>query len=139
MKVKGTAMHCLLRGAAAILPGLLIAYSAHAQAPVYDLVLRNGRVIDGTGSPWYYADVAIKGDAIVRIARSIAEPATRVIDVGGQIIAPGFIDIHSHARRGIFEVPSADNYLHQGVTPSSKDRTAARRSPLLPSSPGSIR
>src|SRR5262245_21002664 len=132
MKVKGTAMHCLLRGAAAILPGLLIAYSAHAQAPVYDLVLRNGRVIDGTGSPWYYADVAIKGDAIVRIARFITEPATRVIDVGGQVIVPGFIDIHSHARRGIFEVPSADNYLHQGVTTVIEGPDGSSPLPLAP-------
>ena len=87
-----------------------------AQAPPYDLLLRNGRVVDGTGSAWYNAEVAVRGDTIVRIAPSIAEPATRIVDVGGQIIAPGFIDIHSHARRGIFEVPTADNYIRQGVT-----------------------
>jgi N-acyl-D-amino-acid deacylase len=82
----------------------------------YDLVLKNGRIIDGTGSSWYRADVAIRGDVIARIAYSINEPARRVIDVRGQVITPGFIDIHSHARRGIFEVPTANNYLHQGVT-----------------------
>jgi N-acyl-D-amino-acid deacylase len=87
-----------------------------AQAPVYDLLLKNGRIVDGTGSPWYRGDVAIKGDAIVRIARSITQPAARVIDVGGQVIAPGFIDIHSHARRGIFQVPTADNDIRMGVT-----------------------
>jgi N-acyl-D-amino-acid deacylase len=80
------------------------------------LVLRNGRIVDGTGSAWYAADVGVRGDTIVRIAPSIPEPATRVIDIGGQVIAPGFIDIHSHARRGIFEVPTADNYIRQGVT-----------------------
>ena len=86
------------------------------QAPSYDLILRGGRIIDGTASPWYRADLAIKGDTIVRIAPSIAEPATRVVDVKGLVVAPGFIDIHTHARRGIFEVPTADNYLRQGVT-----------------------
>ena len=55
-----------------------------AQPPAYDLVLRNARIVDGTGSPWYRGDVAVRGDAIVRIAPAIAEPATRVIDVGGQ-------------------------------------------------------
>src|SRR5687768_9219455 len=89
---------------------------AAAQATTYDLVLKNGRIVDGTGSPWYRADVAIRGDEIVRIAPSITEQATRVIDVAGHVIAPGFIDIHTHARRGIFERPTADNYVRQGVT-----------------------
>src|SRR5437660_10998682 len=87
-----------------------------AQSQPYDLLLRNGRIVDGTGGPWYRADIAIRGDTIVRIAPSISEPATRVIDVGGQVIAPGFIDIHTHARRGIFDVPTADNYIRPGVT-----------------------
>jgi dihydroorotase/N-acyl-D-amino-acid deacylase len=82
----------------------------------YDLVLRGGRIVDGTASPWYRADVAITGDTIVRIAPRIDTPATRVIDLGGLVVAPGFIDIHTHARRGIFEVPTADNYIRQGVT-----------------------
>lgn len=82
----------------------------------YDLVLRNGRVVDGTGSPWYRADIAIRGQEIVRIAAVIDAPAARVIDVQGQVVAPGFIDIHTHARRGIFERPTADNYVRQGVT-----------------------
>jgi len=87
-----------------------------AQNAPYDLVLRHGRIIDGTGSAWYDADVGVRGDTIVRIAPSIPDTATHIIDVGGQVIAPGFIDIHSHARRGIFEVPTADNYIRQGVT-----------------------
>src|SRR2546425_10453703 len=87
-----------------------------AQTQSYDLLLRNGRIVDGSGSPWYRADVAIRGDTIVRVAPSITEPAARVIDVGGQVIAPGFIDIHSHAREGIFDVPAAENYIRQGVT-----------------------
>jgi dihydroorotase/N-acyl-D-amino-acid deacylase len=102
-------------------PGLLLCLCAFvasliAQAPAYDLILRNGRIVDGTGSPWYRGDVAIRGDTIVRIAVSISEPARRTIDAGGRVITPGFIDIHSHARDGIFEVPAAENYIRQGVT-----------------------
>lgn len=58
----------------------------------------------------------MRGDTIVRIAPAITDPATRVIDVAGQVISPGFIDIHTHARRGILVVPTADNYVRQGVT-----------------------
>ena len=91
-------------------------FAQGGQAPTYDLILRGGRIVDGTASPWYVADLAIKGDTIVRIAPSITEPASRVVDVKGLVVAPGFIDIHTHARRGIFEVPTADNYIRQGVT-----------------------
>ena len=92
------------------------AATARTRPADYDLVLRNGRVVDGTGSPWYRADIAIRGEEIVRIAAVIDAPAARVIDVQGQVVAPGFIDIHTHARRGIFERPTADNYVRQGVT-----------------------
>jgi N-acyl-D-amino-acid deacylase len=95
---------------------LLVAPLLLAQNAPYDLLLRNGHIVDGSGNPWYVGDVAVRGDTIVRIGASISEPATRVIDVRGQVIAPGFIDIHSHARRGIFDVPTADNYIRQGVT-----------------------
>lgn len=103
------------RFASAFLGLALVPFLIGQGAP-YDLILRNGRIVDGTGSPWYRADVAVRGDTIVRIAPSISDPATRIIDVGGQVIAPGFIDIHTHARRGIFDVPTADNYVRQGVT-----------------------
>jgi N-acyl-D-amino-acid deacylase len=103
-----------------------------AQSPPYDLVLRNGRIIDGSGSPWYRADIAIRGDTIVAIAASITEPAERVIDVGGQIIAPGFIDIHTHARSGIFDVPTADNYVRQGVTTLIEGPDGSSPIPLKP-------
>src|SRR5262245_18217560 len=90
--------------------------AAHATAQTYDLVLRNARIVDGTGEPWYRGDIAIKGDSIARMAASITENASRTIDVRGAVVAPGFIDIHTHAIRGIFQVPTADNYIRQGVT-----------------------
>jgi N-acyl-D-amino-acid deacylase len=96
---------------------LLVAVTAlYAQPQQYDLILRNGRIVDGTGSPWYVADVAIRGDAIARIAPAITESAARTIDVQGKVVAPGFIDIHTHARRGLADVPTAPNYVRQGVT-----------------------
>jgi dihydroorotase/N-acyl-D-amino-acid deacylase len=86
------------------------------QQPSFDLLLRNGRIVDGTGTPWFRGDVGVRGDTIVRIAPAIEAPAARIIDVQGDVIAPGFIDVHTHARRGIFEVPTAPNYVRQGVT-----------------------
>jgi dihydroorotase/N-acyl-D-amino-acid deacylase len=111
---------------------LALARSPAAQGRQYDLLLRNGRIVDGTGSPWYRGDVAIRGDLIVRIAPVISEPAARVVDVGGQVIAPGFIDIHTHARRGIFEVPTADNYVRQGVTTLIEGPDGGSPVPLKP-------
>jgi N-acyl-D-amino-acid deacylase len=93
----------------------LLAFGPAQTAP-YDLLLRNGRIVDGTGSAWFIADVAIRGDTVAAIARGIEGPAVRVIDLEGQVVAPGFIDIHTHARRGINEVPTAPNYVRQGVT-----------------------
>ncbi len=67
----------------------------------WDVVLLNGRVVDGTGAPWFHGDVAIKGDRIVRIAPAgllAKAPAARRVDATGKVIAPGFIDIQSHSR-----------------------------------------
>jgi len=99
-----------------LLLALVVPVVLSAQPSNYDLIIRGGRIVDGTGSPWYRSDLAVRADTIVRIAPSIAATAARVIDVKGMVVAPGFIDIHTHARRGIFEVPTADNYVRQGVT-----------------------
>lgn len=109
-----------------------LAPSLTAQDQPYDLLLKNGRVVDGSGNAWYRGDVAVRGDTIVRIAPSIQSPAKRVIDVGGKVIAPGFIDIHTHARRGIFEIPTADNYVRQGVTTLIEGPDGGSPVPLAP-------
>jgi len=93
-----------------------LALAATCSAAQYDLVIRNARIVDGTGSPWYRGDVAVKGDTIAAIAPAIQANAARVIDAQGRVLAPGFIDVHTHAIRGIFERPTADNYIRQGVT-----------------------
>lgn len=111
---------------------LLLPALVSTQAPSYDIILRGGRIIDGTASPWYRGDVAIRGDTIARIAASISAPAGRVIDVKSLVVAPGFIDIHTHARRGIFELPTADSYTRQGVTTLVEGPDGSSPLPLKP-------
>ena len=82
----------------------------------YDLLIRNGRIVDGAGNPWYRADIAVRGDRIDAIGRLGGAQANRVIDAKNHIVSPGFIDMHNHGRRGIFKVPTAENYVRQGVT-----------------------
>ncbi|HVS30783.1 MAG TPA: D-aminoacylase [Thermoanaerobaculia bacterium] len=93
---------------------LLLPLSLSAQT--YDVIIRNARIVDGTGAPWFRGEIAVRGDEIVAVSRRIEGTATRVIDARDTVVAPGFIDLHTHARRGIFETPSADNYILQGVT-----------------------
>jgi dihydroorotase/N-acyl-D-amino-acid deacylase len=90
--------------------------AAAAGAQDYDLLIRNARVVDGAGAPWWRGDVAVRGDTIVGVAPRVDGSARRVIEAGGQVVAPGFIDLHTHARRGIFATPGAENYVRQGVT-----------------------
>src|SRR5690242_7708276 len=73
---------------------LLLAASIRASAAAsYDLVIRNGHVIDGTGSPWYGADIGVKNGRIAAVGRLRDEGATRSIDAHGRVVAPGFIDM----------------------------------------------
>ncbi len=98
----------------------------------YDLIIRNARIVDGTASPWYRGDIAVRGDTIALIASRIDGQAPREIDARSLVAAPGFIDIHTHARRGIFEVPTADNYLRQGVTTLIEGPDGGSPVPLAP-------
>jgi len=82
----------------------------------FDILIQGGRVVDGSGNPWYQADVGINDDRIVRIGDLADATATTVIDASGLVVSPGFIDPHTHALRGIFEVPNAESALLQGVT-----------------------
>jgi len=100
--------------------------------PSYDLVIRGGRVLDGAGNPWVLADVAVRQDAIVAIGPGLAGKGQREIDARGLVVSPGFIDTHTHARRGIFQVPTADNYVRQGVTTIFEGPDGSSPLPLRP-------
>lgn len=88
---------------------------AFSQEPAIDLVLRNGRIVDGTGNPWFMGDVAIRNDRIVAVGR-VTQKGTREIDVKGLVVSPGFIDIHSHSDTLLLEDGAAQSKLRQGVT-----------------------
>ena len=82
----------------------------------FDVIIRNGRIVDGAGNPWYNADIGIVGDRIQEIGDLSEANTAMEIDATGLTVAPGFIDPHTHAIRGIFDVPTADSALLQGVT-----------------------
>ena len=85
-------------------------------AQQYDIVIANGKIIDGTGNSWYYGDLAIKDGKIAVIGKLNNVTASKVINAKGLIVAPGFIDVHGHIENGVFENPTADNYIYDGVT-----------------------
>ena len=87
-----------------------------AQAPRYDLLIRNGTVVDGTGSPGVRADVAVAGDTIVALAPGVTAASRRTIDAQGLVVAPGFIDMHTHSDSALLEDGRAASFLMQGVT-----------------------
>ena len=82
----------------------------------YDLVIRNGRIVDGTGNPWFYADVAIRDDRIVTIGQLDNTEGENTIDADGLVVAPGFIDMHSHSDFLLLEDGNAQSKIRQGVT-----------------------
>jgi len=82
----------------------------------FDILIRNGKIIDGTGNSWFYGDIGVKDGKIVAIGKLPNATATKTIDAKGLIVAPGFIDVHAHIEGGVFERPTADNYIYDGVT-----------------------
>jgi len=83
---------------------------------IYDYLINNGWIIDGTGNPWYKATLAIKGHRIASIGNIAATQADKVIDATGLIVAPGFIDIHQHSEIHLIIHPQAESLLKQGIT-----------------------
>jgi N-acyl-D-amino-acid deacylase len=82
----------------------------------YDLILRNGTVIDGTGRPRFAADLAISGERLSKIGDLSGASAAREIDVTGLVVAPGFIDVHTHDDAALIARPAMTPKLSQGVT-----------------------
>lgn len=109
--------HCL---SPKIIVSVLFALAASrvlpaAPAPAFDLLIRNGTIVDGSGSPGFRADLAVKDGSIVRIGNLKGASAKRTIDATGLVVAPGFIDVHTHAD-DLAKKPRAENFLRMGVT-----------------------
>ncbi len=89
----------------------ITAFSQH-----FDVLIKNGKIVDGTGNSWYYGDVGIWNGRIYAMGRLEDAKAVKVIDAKGLFVAPGFIDVHAHIEGDEWEVPTADNFIYDGVT-----------------------
>lgn len=90
--------------------------SPAAGPPAFDVVIRGGLVIDGTGAPGIRGDVAIRDGRIAAVGDLRGRPGREEIDAAGRVVSPGFVDLHTHADDGILEFRDAENYIRQGVT-----------------------
>lgn len=93
---------------------LLIPFLVAAQQ--YDILITNGKILDGTGNHWFYADLAVKDGKIIAIGKLKQQNAKRVIDAKGLMVAPGFIDVHTHIEGEEKRTPTAENFIYDGVT-----------------------
>ena len=94
----------------------LIASPLTAQSPTYDLIIRNGRIIDGTGSPWYSGDLGIRDGRIATIGRLDGAKAKQTVDARGNVVAPGFIDMLGQSELAILVDPRVPSKIFQGIT-----------------------
>jgi N-acyl-D-amino-acid deacylase len=98
------------------LAGLVLSSLMVQAQLIADLIIRNGKIYDGTGNSWYYGDVAVKDGKIIKTGYITDIKASRTIDAKGLLVAPGFIDVHGHIESGIITTPTANNYIFDGVT-----------------------
>jgi N-acyl-D-amino-acid deacylase len=94
----------------------LLLFPVFAFAQQYDVLISNGKILDGTGNHWFYADLAVKDGKIIAIGKFNQQDAKRVIDAKGLMLAPGFIDVHTHIEGEEKGTPTADNFIYDGVT-----------------------
>lgn len=99
---------------------------------MYNLLIRNARVIDGTGSPWYKADIGIAGDIITAVGNLGQEQGAQEINAGGRVVCPGFIDMHTHSDLYILEQPFLGAKIRQGITTDLLGQDGIAAAPLPP-------
>ncbi|HEV7332144.1 MAG TPA: D-aminoacylase [Flavisolibacter sp.] len=104
-----------MRDGITLLLALFLCTVSQAQITA-DVVIRNGRILDGTGNSWFRGDVAVKDGRILKIGNLQNMPATKTIDAKGLLVAPGFIDVHTHIEGDEVKNPTADNFIYDGVT-----------------------
>lgn len=107
---------CLVLALACLTGGVPARLQAQVEPSGYDLLIRGGRVVDGTGNPWVYADVGIRDGRIVSVGQLAGADATRVVDATGLVVAPGFIDLHTHSDSQLLADGTAQSKIRQGVT-----------------------
>lgn len=95
---------------------ILLFIPAASLAQECDILIKNGKIIDGTGNNWYYGNIAVKDGKILKIGRDVNPPAKKIIDAKGLIVAPGFIDVHTHLEGDEVREPNATNFILDGVT-----------------------
>ena len=94
----------------------LIINLCFAGSTKFDLVIKNGRLVDGSGNPWFYADLGIIAGKIAKIGWIDTSEAAQWLEAKDLVVAPGFIDVHTHVEGGIARIPTADNFIRMGVT-----------------------
>src|SRR5215472_17538623 len=99
-----------------LLLSVLLVPHAAAQSTPFDIVITNGRIIDGTGSPWFSGDIGIRGGKIAAIGNLAAAKRTRTIDAHGQVATPGFIDMLGQSELTILVDPRVPSKIYQGIT-----------------------
>jgi N-acyl-D-amino-acid deacylase len=95
---------------------LTFAASVASGNTTYDLLIRNGRIVDGTGNAWFHGDVAVQGERIVAVGKLDSAKAKQTIDANNRIVSPGFVDMHSHASWSYLVDSRALSKLTQGIT-----------------------
>jgi N-acyl-D-amino-acid deacylase len=98
----------------------------------YDTIIKGGKIVDGSGNPWYKGDIAVTGDEIVCIARNLAPEAEQVIDATGLVVAPGFIDAHSHADASTLFYREMESVVAQGITTVVAGQCGSSIAPVNP-------
>lgn len=95
---------------------LLVAVAFQLAAQDFDLLIRNGKIVDGTGNPWFHGDVAIKDGRIAALGKLTGKTASRTIDATGLAVTPGFIDMHNHSDDAVLQDGNAESMVRMGVT-----------------------